>query len=58
MTRAAVHIDDLPNEVKKQVKKQIKPDRDSLARAASSGTRCPRPERARCQGMVQSAGTG
>lgn len=34
MTRAAVNIDELPPETKRQVKKLLKPDKDSLTRAA------------------------
>lgn len=34
MTRAAVNIDELPTETKNQIKKRLRPDRDSLTRAA------------------------
>jgi len=34
MTRAGVSIDELSPEVKQQVRKRLKPDKDSLTRAA------------------------
>lgn len=34
MARAAINIDELPTETKNQIKKQLKPDKDNLTRAA------------------------
>ena len=34
MTRATVHIDELPPQVRSQVRKRLKPDRENLTRAA------------------------